>query len=144
MGVRESFSFGTSSMRMPKIYVNAAANGLGFAAQVAVAFFLSPVLVHKLGDARNGIWSLVESILAYLMLFDLGVAASVVRYVARLEARGDQDQLKSNFSTSLCIFAAAGLMVAAFALGLASIGATLVKVPAELVHEARWMLVLLG
>ena len=43
---------------MPKIYRNAAANGLGFAAQLAVAFFLSPVLVHALGDARNGIWSL--------------------------------------------------------------------------------------
>src|SRR5260370_1582935 len=127
-----------------RIVVNAIANWVGFAAQLIVAFFTSPLLVHGLGVPRYGIWSLVESILAYLMLFDLGVAASVVRYVARFEASGDQDRLNRIFSTSLCIFAAAGLMVAAFALGLASIGATLVKVPAELVHEARWMLVLLG
>lgn len=127
-----------------RIVLNAVANWIGFAAQLLVAFFTSPILVHGLGAPRYGIWSLVESILAYLMLFDLGVAASVVRYVARFEANGDQDRLNRIFSTSLCIFAAAGLIVAAIALGLASIGWTLVKVPPELVHEARWMLVLLG
>jgi len=127
-----------------RIVVNAVANWIGFAAQLLVAFFTSPILVHGLGAPRYGIWSLVESILAYLMLFDLGVAASVVRYVARFEANGDQDRLNRIFSTSVCIFSAAGLAVAALTVILASFGATLVKVPAELVHEARWMLVLLG
>jgi O-antigen/teichoic acid export membrane protein len=127
-----------------RIVINAIANWMGFAAQLLVAFFTSPILVHGLGAPRYGIWSLVESILAYLMLFDLGVAASVVRYVARFEANGDQDRLNRIFSTSLCIFAAAGLAVAVSTIVLAAFGATLVKVPAELAHEARWMLVLLG
>ncbi|HEV2949828.1 MAG TPA: polysaccharide biosynthesis C-terminal domain-containing protein [Gemmataceae bacterium] len=131
-------------MNHRRIITNAVANWIGFAAQLVVAFFMSPILVHGLGAPRYGIWSLVESILAYLMLFDLGVAASVVRYIARFEANGDQDRLNRIFSTSLCIFAGAGLAVAAVTVGLASLGATLVKVPAELVHEARWMLVLLG
>jgi O-antigen/teichoic acid export membrane protein len=131
-------------MNNRRIIVNAVANWIGFAAQLLVAFFMSPILVHGLGAPRYGIWSLVESILAYLMLFDLGVAASVVRYVARFEANCDQDRLNRIFSTSLCIFAAAGLIVAVIAVGLASLGATMVKVPPELVHEARWMLVLLG
>src|ERR1700737_714662 len=96
-----------------RIVTNAAANWIGFAAQLVVAFFMSPILVHGLGAPRYGIWSLVESILAYLMLFDLGVAASVVRYIARFEANGDQDRLNRIFSTSLCIFAVAGLAVAA-------------------------------
>jgi O-antigen/teichoic acid export membrane protein len=131
-------------MNNRRIVLNAVANWIGFAAQLLVAFFMSPILVHGLGAPRYGIWSLVESILAYLMLFDLGVAASVVRYVARFEANGDQDRLNRIFSTSLCIFGVAGLVVAIVTIGLVSIGATLVKVPAELVHEARWMLVLLG
>src|SRR5262249_32706224 len=75
---------------------------------------------------------------------DLGVAASVVRYVARFEANADQDRLNRIFSTSLCIFAAAGIVVAVIAVGLASLGATLGKVPTELVDEARWMFVFLG
>src|SRR5215468_2461396 len=93
------------------LLINAAANWVGFAAQLVIAFFISPVLVHGLGDRRYGIWSLVESVLAYLMLFDLGVAASVVRYVARFEATRDQDGLDRVFSASVCIFAAAGAAI---------------------------------
>jgi O-antigen/teichoic acid export membrane protein len=126
------------------LLINAAANWLGFAAQLAIAFFMSPLLVHGLGDERSGIWSLVESILAYLMLFDLGVAASVVRYVAKFEATHDQEGLNRVFSTSVCIFAAAGAAVLALALGLAWLGMGLFRVPPHLLPEARWMLTLLG
>src|SRR3989442_11829527 len=91
-----------------QIVANAVANWIGFAVQLVVAFFMSPILVHGLGTSRYGIWSLVESVLAYLMLFDLGVAAAVVRYVARFEATQDHDSLNRVFSTSLGIFAGAG------------------------------------
>jgi O-antigen/teichoic acid export membrane protein len=131
-------------MRKPRIYLNAGANGLGFTAQLAVAFFLSPVLVHNLGDARNGIWSLVESILAYLLLFDLGVAASVVRHVARFEATRDRDQLNRIFSTSICIFAVAGAFALCIALLVVFPGLSWLNVSDELVAETRWMLILLG
>ncbi len=134
----------TSGTERRALLINAVANGLGFAAQLALAFFLAPFLVHALGDRRNGIWSLVESILGYLMLFDMGVAASVVRYVARFEATRDQQSLNRVFSTSVCIFAAAGACVLALAGGLAWFGMGLFRVPADLVGEGRWMLALLG
>src|SRR5438105_6664528 len=127
-----------------RIITNAVANWIGFAVQLVVAFFMSPILVHGLGAPRYGVWSLVESVLAYLMLFDLGVAASVVRYVARFEANGDLIRLNRVFSTSLAIFTAAGLVVIVLALALASVGSILTKLPSELVHDARCMLVLLG
>jgi O-antigen/teichoic acid export membrane protein len=120
------------------------ANWIGFAAYVVITFFLSPILVHGLGNQRYGIWSLIDSILAYLTLFDLGVAASVVRYVARFEAARDQLSLNRVFSTSLCIFAAAGGLVLAIALALAFCGTVLFTIPPQLVDEARWLLVLLG
>jgi O-antigen/teichoic acid export membrane protein len=123
---------------------SAAANCAGFATQVAAAFFISPVLVHGLGDRRYGIWSLVESVLAYLMLFDLGVAASVVRYVARFEATRDPVALNRVFSASVCIFAAAGTAILAVTLAVAFPTFGLLHVPEDLATEARWMLVLLG
>src|SRR5262249_50518570 len=123
---------------------NAAANWAGFAAQLVAAFLLAPILVHGLGAPRYGIWSLVESILAYLMLFDLGVAASVVRYVARFEAARDREQLNRVFSTSLGIFAAAGAIAGVMAAALALAGVQHFNIPAELVDEARGMLLLLG
>jgi O-antigen/teichoic acid export membrane protein len=126
------------------ILTNAAASAGGFVTQMAVAFFLCPLLVHGLGDRRYGMWSLVESILAYLTLCDLGVAASVVRYVARLTTTKDHDGVNRIFSTSICIFAAAGGAALAITLFLAGVGITWLGVPEDLLHETRWMLVLLG
>jgi O-antigen/teichoic acid export membrane protein len=128
----------------PRLARSVAANWIGFAAQVAAAFLISPVLVHGLGDRRYGIWSLVESVLAYLMLFDLGVAASVVRYVARFEAAGDQDALDRVVSACTAIFAIAGAAVLAVTLTLAYPAFAWLNVPTDLAHEARWMFVLLG
>jgi O-antigen/teichoic acid export membrane protein len=126
------------------ILTNAAVSAGGFVAQMAIAFFLCPLLVHGLGDRRYGMWSLVESILAYLTLFDLGVAASVVRYVARLTATWDHGGVNRIFSTSVCIFAAAGAVALAIALFMAGVGITWLGVPDDLLAETRWMLVLLG
>src|SRR5712692_6252115 len=109
------------TMTNRRIVTNAVANWIGFAVQLVVAFFLSPILVHGLGAPRYGVWSLVESVLAYLILFDLGVAASVVRYVARFEANGEQVRLNRVFSTTLGIFAGAGLLVMAVTLALAAV-----------------------
>jgi O-antigen/teichoic acid export membrane protein len=127
-----------------RLLTNAVANWIGFAAQIGAAFFVSPVLVHGLGDRRYGIWSLVESVLAYLMLFDLGVAASVVRYVARFEATRNQDALNRVFSASVCIFAAAGTVVLALTLVFAYPAFGLLNVPGDLANEGQWMLILLG
>src|SRR5262249_38461353 len=95
---------GASAASRRALLVNAAASWLAFAAGVVVTFFLSPILIQGRGDRRYGIWALVDSVLAYLTLFDLGVAAAVVRYVARFEAARDRKELNRVFNTSLCIF----------------------------------------
>lgn len=126
-----------------RLLVNAAANALGFVFQVIVTFYLAPLLVRGLGHERYGLWSLVDSILAYLTLLDLGVAASVVRYVARFDASGDRTNLNKIFSTSLCLFTAAGAV--AFLLALAAAGLiALCNVPPELLGEVQGMMLLLG
>jgi O-antigen/teichoic acid export membrane protein len=135
---------GSASADRRTIVRNAAANWLAFAVQIAVAFFLSPVLVHRLQERRYGIWSLVESVLAYLVLLDLGVAASIVRYVARFEATRDYDRVNRVFSASICIFAVAGLVAQGIALGIAALGLPLFHIPGDLLQEARWLLILLG
>jgi O-antigen/teichoic acid export membrane protein len=127
------------------ILTNAAANWLGYAGQILVAFFLMPILNGALGNDRYGIWSLVESILAYLVLLDFGIGASVVRFVARFEATRDYDKVNRVFSTSVCIFLAAGLLAMGLAVGLAFLVLPCFdKIPAELGPEARWLLIILG
>jgi O-antigen/teichoic acid export membrane protein len=129
------------------LVTNATANWLGYAGQVVVAFFLTPVLVNALGLDRYGVWSLVESILAYLVLLDFGVGASVVRFVAKFEAVHDYRQVNRVFSASVGLFAGAGALglalAAAAALWLLPLFERLQQHP-ELAWEARGLLVLLG
>ncbi|HEV3204490.1 MAG TPA: oligosaccharide flippase family protein, partial [Gemmataceae bacterium] len=139
----------TADSEKPKIFVNAAVNWLGFLVQIGITFFLTPILFGALGKDRYGIFSVVESILTYLMLFDFGVGASVVRYVSKFEATRDQQSLNRVFSTSLCIFSVAGFFVFALAAAVAGWALPLIKVSVfqirpELMEQSRWLLVLLG
>src|SRR5579859_4265113 len=101
-----------------KILTNAVANWVGLLATLAVAFYLAPVVVHALGATLNGVWTLFASVLAWLTLLDLGVAASLVRYTAKYKTAEDRDSLSRIFSTSLCIFAAAGSLALALVVAL--------------------------
>jgi len=89
------------------LVIGAAINWAAFAATLAVSFFLAPYLIRSLGDARYGVWCVVESILAYFTLFDLGIAACLVRFVAQFRATGRQDELNRLVSSCLAVFAIA-------------------------------------
>jgi O-antigen/teichoic acid export membrane protein len=115
-----------------------------YAAQIAVAFVVTPIVVRGLGDQRYGVWSLIESVLAYLMLFDFGLTASVVRYVARFEAVADAERRNRVFSTSLALFGILGAVIFTVALASSAASPFLFQIPPELIVEARWMFVLLG
>jgi O-antigen/teichoic acid export membrane protein len=126
------------------ILTNASANLVGFALQAVVVFVMSPLLIHGLGDRRYGIWSLVESVLGYLTLFDLGISASVVYYVSKYEACSQHTSLNRLLSTSLALFAGAGLVIMTICLVLAFSGARPLGVPVDLVTDVRWLILLLG
>jgi O-antigen/teichoic acid export membrane protein len=140
----ESRKASAASTGKRNILINAGVNWTGFALTAVVTFYMAPQLVHGLGDRRYGTWQLVESVLAYLMLFDLGVGAAVLRYVARFEGLGDSDKLNRIFSTSLTIFGIGGLLALAISLGLALPFACPLGAPSDLAGDTRWLLILLG
>lgn len=121
-----------------RLLIGAGTNWLAFAATLAVAFFLTPYLVRKLGDSQFGIWAFVESILAYFTLFDLGIAACVVRFVARFHASGDRTDLNRLVSTAFALFL--GLGGAVFVLGLALFPFLLSRFDSDILAFALLML----
>jgi O-antigen/teichoic acid export membrane protein len=91
----------------------AATNWAAFAATMVVSFFLAPYLIRALGDARYGVWCVVEAIVAYFTLFDLGIAACLVRFVAKHHAVSERTELNKIVSACLMIFTcAAGCVLA--------------------------------
>src|SRR4051794_39297275 len=93
------------------LLLGAATNWAAFAAALVVSFFLAPYLIQHLGDARYGVWCVVESILAYFTLFDLGIAACLVRFVAKFHATNERTELNKLVSACLVIFAIAAVAV---------------------------------
>ncbi len=93
------------------LLLGAITNWCAFAAALAVGFFLAPYLVHALGEGRYGVWCVVESVLAYFTLFDLGIAACLVRFVARHHATDERTELNRIVSASLGLFVLAGCAV---------------------------------
>lgn len=99
-------------------------NWLAFAATLVVAFFLAPYLLRGMGEARYGVWCMVEALLAYFTLLDLGLAACLVRYVARYQALTAQQELSRYVATTFWLYcSAAGIVL------LVSLPLSLVLVP---------------
>jgi O-antigen/teichoic acid export membrane protein len=93
--------------------VSAGSNWLAFAAALAVSFFLTPYLIDTLGKPRYDVWCVVEAVLAYFTLLDMGLAACLVRHVARNHATGDRDALNRMASSCLALYTAAGMIALA-------------------------------
>ena len=72
---------------------NIGSNWFGVALTFIVGFFLSPFILHKLGDDAFGLWILIFSLTGYYGIFDFGIRSSIVKYVAEFRATGDRDRL---------------------------------------------------
>lgn len=130
--------------RNQRLTSNAIISLLGFVVRAVVTFVMTPILVHGLGDRRYGVWSLVESVLAYLSLFDVGILAALVRHAARFEARRDWKDLNRVVNTSFALYLGLGSLVLVVTLILAFGWARPLGAPADLAQEIRILLLLLG
>jgi O-antigen/teichoic acid export membrane protein len=128
----------------PSLVYNAVINWGGSIAQLLTAFVMAPLLVHGLGDEAYGIWSLVEQILAYVMIVDFGFGASMVRYVSRFETARDELSLNRLFNTTLVVFTVAGLCGFVAVMAVAEYCLPALGISAARHAEVWWLLVLMG
>jgi len=123
---------------------NVSATWICLLVHALVSFFLSPFVLHKLGDAAFGVWVLIFSLTGYFGLLDFGIRSSIVRFVADAAANKNEDQLQRLFATSLYFYSGVAIVV----LILTSVGyyflPQLFKVPVALLTPARILLLLVG
>lgn len=109
-----------------------------------VGFLLAPLILHKLGDELFSLWILIFSLTGYYGLLDLGVRSSIIRYVAKFVATGDEDQLQRFLSSGLSFY----VMVALIVLLLTGVGCFylqfLFKIPSAHLGAARVLFLLAG
>jgi O-antigen/teichoic acid export membrane protein len=131
-------------LRVRHIARNVLFNWLGTIASMAVGFFLSPFILHRLGNVAYGVWVLAISVVAYLSLLDLGMQSSVLRFVSKGHTKGDHEGASDAISAALWVRLQISALVLVLSLGLAAVFPLVFKVPAELASDARKAILLIG
>ena len=76
-------------------------------ANAVVGFFLTPYVLHHLGDEAYGLWILTVTCVGYYGLLDIGVRSSILRYVSRNQALGNTDNVNAVVATAFYYYLAA-------------------------------------
>jgi O-antigen/teichoic acid export membrane protein len=119
-------------------------NWFATAAVMAVGFFLSPFIVHRLGVVAYGVWVLTISSINYMAILDLGMASSVIRFVSKGHATQDHEGSSEALSAVLWV----RLQISAIILLLTGVLAVVFPhvfiVPPDLAGDARKALLIIG
>jgi O-antigen/teichoic acid export membrane protein len=133
-----------SGGRLPQLLQNVLSNWSGVSINMAIAFFLSPFVIHHLGASAYGVWVLIVSITGYLGLLDLGVRGTVTYYVAKLHAQSKHEEASRLVSSALLIFSSLGAVAFAVALIVAPFASRLLHIPDDLKPHFPLLLMIAG
>jgi O-antigen/teichoic acid export membrane protein len=127
-----------------QILKNVGSSWFSLGVNVVVGIFLSPYIIHRLGDEAFGLWILIFSMTGYYGLFDLGIRSSIVRYVAKYSATGEQEELNSLVNTAMFSYGGIGAVALAITLVASYYVTSIFRIPADFVVTARWLLFMVG
>jgi len=127
-----------------QILKNIGSSWFSLGVNVLVGIFLSPFIMHRLGDSAFGIWVLIFSVTGYYGIFDLGIRSSIIRYVSKYTATGQSDELARHINTSLATYTGIGALSMLVTIVLSFYVDHLFKIPPAMHSEARWILLMVG
>jgi O-antigen/teichoic acid export membrane protein len=128
----------------PRVVRNVISNWGTYVLAMGINFFLSPYVVHHLGNNGYGVWTLIASLTGYLGLLDLGVRGAVTRYVARYHSQADHKNASNVASSAMLIFSSAGLIAFSASVVFAMLVIGRLKIPPQYVGASRIVLVVTG
>lgn len=125
-----------------RIFSNALSNWGMLGLTLVVTFFMSPFLVHTLGDEMYGIWSLLMSFSGYLSLLDLGIGSSLTRYISKYSRDNERDKVNIVINSSISIYLLIGIVILALSPLMAKLFLSLVNIDQEFKEITYWLLIL--
>jgi O-antigen/teichoic acid export membrane protein len=127
-----------------QIIKNVGSSWFALAVNILIGIFLSPFILHRLGDAAFGIWVLVFSLTGYYGIFDFGIRSSIIRYVSKYTATQDLDEVSGLINTAMFTYTCVG----AACLVITVVGCMYIdrffKIPSTFRSTAQWLLLLVG
>ena len=105
----------------PRVVSNVLWNWTNYGLQLAVAFYITPLLIARLGVTSYGLWILLSAILGYYGLLNFGIDSALVHYIAKYVAEGKRGEIGKVIRTSQLVFVtiAAGVVLLSIGVGAA-------------------------
>lgn len=119
-------------------------NWLGAFLTLLVGFFLSPFILHKLGDEAFGVWILIFSLTGYYGILEFGIRSSIIKYVAECKATGDNDRLLRIVNLSVLVYTGVAVVVIAIAIVGSRYVDAVFHISSDLHHAATVLFLLVG
>lgn len=93
-----------------QIIKNVGSSWFALGVNLLVGIFLSPFILHRLGDTAFGIWVLIFSVTGYYGIFDFGIRSSIIRYVSKYTATRDSGEVSRLINTAMFTYAGVGAL----------------------------------
>ena len=104
----------------PRVVRNILWNWTNYGLKLAVAFYITPLLIERLGDTSYGLWILLSSILGYYGLLNFGIDSALVHLISKYLAERRREAISKVITTSELVFGFIALGVVALSLALAA------------------------
>lgn len=130
--------------KMRRIARGVMLNWIALATSVLVGFFLSPFVVHHLGNVAYGVWTLVVSLTSFMGLLDLGLRGAVTLFVSKNRALRNHQESSRAVSAALWMRAGVGLVIISISSVIAVAVPHFFRIPPEMYSPARWAIVIAG
>lgn len=104
---------------------------------VLVAFWMTPFVVHHLGDSAYGIWALILQLTGYMGVVDVGLRSALVRFVSRFRAQDDHVGLNRLLNSTIALYVMIAPLCFVIAIFVAIFALPYMHIPAEVLHAAQ-------
>ena len=127
-----------------EIIKNVGSSWFALGVNIVVGLFLSPFILHRLGDTAFGLWVLIFSLTGYYGIFDFGIRSSIIRYVSKYTATHDAGEVSGLINTAMLTYSCVGIASLLLTLAGCLYIDRLFKIPADFHATAAWLLFIVG
>src|SRR5437773_5134485 len=98
-------------MRISLVLRAVATSWVAVIANASVGIFLTPYVLHRLGDEAFGVWVLTSNLVGYYGILDAGVRSAILRYVSKHKELNDQKSVNEVVASAFYYYLGACLLV---------------------------------
>ena len=121
---------------------NVASSWVGLASQIVVTLLLTPYIIRMLGTEAYGVWLLLQGVVGYYGLVDMGLRAGMMQSITRRIVADDIDGVRRHIATAIPVLGVLSILVMIVAAVLSWVLPHFVEMSRE-TAETLWLVVLI-